>query len=306
MSEKEISNKRDASAVMLICLLVLQGIAVYYYGIRAAVVGIISVFTCFAVNLLCLKIRSTKNYSFLPAVTMGLELSVMMSAAVPYYVVILAGIFGIGLIRHAFGGEENEIFSPACTGYLFAEICFPAILSYPKVFSDTPVIGESTEGLFESLTSAMIKGSAGISGFELSAGRFSSPMGLGSAALICVIAVFLFAKRISSWETFLSMTVLYGGISFIAGGIHDLKYNLLLGMYIYCGVFFICRKVPEKTINKIIYGLIAGLLVSLFRYAGNAENPAVYAAVLSAPAGIILTDAENSPKHSRGERFARK
>ena len=91
---------------MLIVLIILCTVTIYYYGARAAMILAISLIACVASDVICQKIRHKEiNKKDLSAIVTGLVLGLMMSAAVPYYIVFSAGIFAIVFGRHAFGGR---------------------------------------------------------------------------------------------------------------------------------------------------------------------------------------------------------
>ncbi|MCH5349304.1 MAG: RnfABCDGE type electron transport complex subunit D, partial [Oscillospiraceae bacterium] len=137
------TNKTESSVMtdMLIVLLVLAAVSVYYYGLRAAAVIILSVFSCWLSDVICLHMRNKKAAEKdISALVTGLTLGLMMSASVPYFAVVIASVFAIVLARHAFGGHGCEIFSAAAAGFLFTSLCFPEnMLFYPRPFSGTPL-----------------------------------------------------------------------------------------------------------------------------------------------------------------------
>lgn len=291
MQDKE----KKAEVTILICLIICDLTGIFYYGLRALYVCVLSAFLCFVTNAVCCKIRKIKITESLAAVICGLEIASLMSSTVSFYVLILADLFGIIVVRAAFGGKDNEIFSPAATAYLFAEITFPAILSYPKVFSYSSEITSSTVQKAANYVT---------SDFELLIGRYSSPIGTGAVILLVIIGIILFAQRISDVTVFLTATAVYGLFSALFYSVSDMKYNLAAEMYLFCMIFFVSAKAPKKFLNKVIYGIFVGLMLILFETLSDAQNPIIYAAVLSAPVKIILCDKENAKIQSGGARFA--
>lgn len=307
---KNVNEKTDLQIYgsVLLCLMVLEGMAVYYYGLRALVTAALSAAVCVFCDFICVKLRKRDaDLRDISSVCTGLAIALMMSASVPYYVIVICGIFGTAVVKHCFGGRNCEIFSPACAAYIFGEICYSAeVLSYPKVFDRPDLSSAVSNDLFPSFSKTMQTATtAPVSDHEMLIGRCLSPMGTGVIVLLAVIGIYLSAQRICSVEVFLSQTAVYAlaAVTF-GGGAAEIKYNLCSGMYLFVSVFIICRKAPETLKGRIIFGLCSGALIGIFRYCSPAENPAVYAAIISAPVGIILSDREGEKNQMKKEAAA--
>ncbi len=287
------NNGKAFSGEELICLLAAEGTAVYYYGPRALVLAALCVTVCLISAFAAAHLRRLPfGDEAAPAVITGLTLSLMMPASVPYYITVICGIFAEGIVIQSFGGHGYEIFSAPAAGYLLGEICFPQnVLRYPKIFDSLDMSSSVSNDLFRSFSASMLSADIPtVTDYELILGRCISPMGTGVLVLIAVEGIFLMVRKKVSPAAFIAQTVIYGGLSFLfKAGLPDLKYNLMSGMYLFVSVFITCRRSPKNITGSIAYGALTGLLTFAFRYYAFAENPIVYASIISAPFIGILS-----------------
>lgn len=297
---EHIKSKSDnlISADMLIALLIPAVIAVYYYGVRAAMIIIVSVAVCLLTDAICYKLRGrVKITTDISTVVTGFTIALMMSAAVPFYAVITADLFAIIICKHAFGGRGNEIFNGAAASFLFASVCFPTeMLSYPR---PTVHLGLSSDELLktalsQSMSKSVILSNDAVSNsaIDLLIGKFYGPMGTGFIILFIITAVFLMLRRSISAISFCSQFAVITVGTFIFCDFNT-KYTLSVlcsGMIVFGMIFLSCdyRTMPKTRSSRLILGVIIGLLTLIFRFYAGAENPIIYAVIIAAPFGIEL------------------
>lgn len=293
------SNGKTETSVMtdmLIALGMLSVVSVYYYGMRAALVLIITVLTCCVTDFICIKLRKKEPVKGdLSAVVTGLTLGLMMSASVTYYAAVISAVFAIAVAKHAFGGHGCEIFNPAAAGFLFASICFPdTMLTYPRAFADIPMSSLVPEDLLgQSLTKTFILTEASsVTALDTLVGKFYGPMGAGFVIVLAVAAMFLIFRRSISGIRFFSQALILGIIAFIHYDRSPLSllYFFSSGMLLFSMTFLSMEygNIPKTKSSRLIYGAVWGLVTAIFHFTAHTENAAVYAAIISAPIGIEL------------------
>lgn len=291
-SKTEFSVMAD----MLIALGMLTVVSVYYYGMRAAFVLIVTALTCCVTDFVCIKLRKKEPVKGdLSALVTGLTLGLMMSASVTYYAAVISAVFAVAVAKHAFGGRGCEIFSPAAAGFLFASICFPdSMLTYPKVFADIPMTSLVPESLLgQSLTKTFLTTEASsVTVLDVLVGKFYGPMGAGFVIVLAVAAIFLIFRRSVSGISFFSQTLVLGAIALFHYDFNPvyLLYFFSSGMLLFSMIFLSPEygNIPKTKSSRLIYGVVCGLITALFHFTAHTENAAVYAAILSAPIGIEL------------------
>ena len=129
-----IRRKRTTRSIMLdvlIALLPATVVGLVYFGGRAAVTIVLSLFGAVATEfvwLLCRKFKIKdiiKQFDFTSVVT-GLLLGLSFPALdyKYFYVPLISAIFAVGVVKMLFGGTGKNIVNPAVAGRVFAFISF--------------------------------------------------------------------------------------------------------------------------------------------------------------------------------------
>ena len=281
---------------MLIILIVISVLAVFYYGLRAFLILLISSAVCFAVDRLCLKLCGKKNIrNDISAVLTGLVIALMLPASVPYYIIVIADIFAIVIGKHAFGGLGHAVFNNSAVGFLFVALCFPEyVLSYPKPFTYISV-GETLNPveLYPSMTKSILSTDTSIvSVMDMLIGKFNGPMGTSCMIVLLISAfILIFRRSISAISFFTQICAVFGFTFFYAD--FDIIYTLHIlssGMFVFGILFLACdySTIPKTKSSRFIYGIIVALLTIVFHFYAKNENAIVYAVIIAAPIGIEL------------------
>ncbi len=288
VSERPNDFAPMANTVAVLTVFVLM--AVYYYGLRAAVVSLVCVAVCTAADWICLILRGKKLHIHdISPVAAGLTIAVMMPASVPYTVAAAACVFAVCCAKHPFGGHGCELFSCAAAGYIFAELSFPsAVLSYPKPFTELALSNTVTQPLYSAVSSAAaIKNYSAI---EVLIGNYSGPMGCTFIILTAVCAVYLMSRKAVSFAAFAAQTGVFMLWSFFMGGTASVGAALSGGMFIFASAFLTCDSslVPSGTAGRLFYGTAAGILLICVSGISSLSYPAVYVSVLAAPLSRLI------------------
>ncbi len=280
----------------LICLIAITFLSVYYYGLRALIVVLLSVVVSYVTDFICVKLRGKKfNVKDISAVISALIFTLLLPASVPYSMVVISSLVMIIVGKQAFGGNENKIFSPAIVAFVFAALCFKDyIFIYP-----TPVAkGQLDLSSYVSghLVNSFTQTFSTVSNptfnwLDMLLGKIPGPMGATNVIVILICAAILISRKSISILAFLSTvgTLIAAAFFFpIQSGISHISsviYEIFSGGMIFCAAFVASDfdYVPKKNLGKIIYGIMTAALTILFRRYAGAEIGIVFAVILLTP-----------------------
>ncbi|MEA5012672.1 MAG: RnfABCDGE type electron transport complex subunit D [Angelakisella sp.] len=284
-----VSNK-TVMGDALITLLALYFIAWYYYGIRAVVLGCVSVATCWVADALCTLLRKApvNRYDYSPAVT-GLIIPLLLPASVEYKVVVAAGLFAICIVKQAFGGLGSNIFNPAAGGLAFVIACWGTkLFSYPSPFSVLPVTGVITEKLTNGAAYTLSLG--GVPPYDTTSivlGLLPGPMGTTNILVVGACLLYLMFRgtvRFTQSMVFLGTAALWAAfLPRIPGSpLMSVFYELCATPLLFAAAFLFSDPVttPRRWEAKLLYASISGALVMLLRVYGGFEMMLPFAILL--------------------------
>lgn len=308
---QNINRQKSEHTVILETImvsLVLVFMSVFYYGLRALAVVIISVISCMLADIICKKINKKQiKLSDLSSIHSGIILALMMPASVPYKVIIFAGVFSMIVGKHIFGGKNNNIFVPCAVGYLFSAFSFKDyVLMYPKPGDSLSVFSDVTTNLFQSLTKTLdIASSPSCSNVDIYLGNIIGPMGTSHFFVLLIIALVLILRKDISCSVFLSSLATIVTFSLISPVMGDslytsVLYELSTGMVLFGLIFISCDyyTTPKKVSLRIIYGFIIGILTVVIKRFGSVENSIIFATLLANPIKVALDETDFSFKSS--------
>lgn len=240
---------------------------------------ITSIVTCVLTEFIAKMLRKREFVLDGSAIITAILLVLILPPRAPLWVVVIGGLFAIGIVKEAFGGLGYNIFNPALAGRAFLALNFPIImtswiaptksLTSDGVTSATP-LGESfvREGtktdLYKDLFFGDIAGSAGET----------------SVLLILIGAAILFAFGIIKWQipTFYIGTVFL--LTLVLG--EDAIFYVLAGGLV-LGAFFMATDYttrPLTSSGQIIFAIGAGVMTVLIRLYGNMPEGVAYSILL--------------------------
>ena len=119
---------------VIIALLPAFGVSVYFFGVNALSVTLVSVGVCVGLEWVLQKyvLKIQPAISELSAAVTGLLLALNLPSGIPLYIVAIGAAFAIGVVKISFGGLGSNLFNPAIAGRIFLLISFPvAMTSWP-------------------------------------------------------------------------------------------------------------------------------------------------------------------------------
>lgn len=272
---------------MLIPLVPLAVYSCVYYGWRPLFVMLVSMAAAMAFEVLgyALQMKRAPLADGTAAVTGGV-IGLVMSPIVPYWLPIVACGVAVLVAKLPFGGRGRNLFNPAATGLAFVTVCFPApMFTYPDPERS---IADLSQVFSQASPAALMQAGAtpNISPMDVMLSNFPGPIGSVMIILIgCML--YLFVRRVSSpcialpfLGTCALAAVLFPRVSNGAGS--SVLLELCAGYLMIAAVFLISDPVtaPRHWLARIVYGVLAGVLVMVLRHVGKFEEGACFAVLL--------------------------
>ncbi len=289
-------------ALPLLCL------PCYFYGIRPAMLCIMAVLAANLCDRMVSKLRArpydAKDYS---SESCAVLLALLMPASIEWYILIVAVLACVLLGKEAFGGYGSYPVHPTAVGYAVAVACWPTqMFRYPQTFTQLPLIIRDELTYTTGMSTTLKAGGLPIvSDFDLYLGNFSGAIGVTSVLVLGTCALLLWARRDVNFLTIASFLLVSAAIVFLfprqdglTGAIMEtiparlavMKYEMLSGGLLYCGVLLICEPYtcPKHWLSRILYGGLLGAVAMLFRYYGVYETGVCFALLLLSVAASWL------------------
>lgn len=292
-------------AVILSCLL---------YGWKELLLLGVSIITCMATEelitrFLLKKPGTVKDHS---AIVTGVLLALNVPVSCPWWIMVIGGVFAIGVVKMTFGGLGQNIFNPAIAARVFL------LLSFPQAMTDWAYVPTGLFGSVDAVSGPTILGTIKESGFEnlaaldwklLLLNTFGGSAGeLSALALIAGFVYLLARKVIKPWITLSILgtvaifAAIYSGVTMgpavIGGyvGVSLLSGGLLLGS-IFMATDYVTS--PMSDWGGVIYGIGIGLLTMLIRCFGAYPEGVSFAILIMNMVVPLINKAFHQRKYGR-------
>lgn len=278
--------------------------SVYFFGIRALLVTVVSAAACVFFEWLWCRLmkQDNKTYDLSAAVT-GVLLAFVCPPTIPYWMIILGDLFAIILVKMLFGGIGKNFVNPALAGRAF-------MFSWPVAMSTWVKVGfenaASPFGGADIVTAAtplsfMHQGQLpDVSVLDAFLGNVGGCIGETSALLLLVGFVYLLFRKVLTLRIPLAYIGTVAVLSFLFPQGHDrlqwMAYQLFTGGLMLGAIFMATDYVtsPVTKLGQIVYGIGCGVLTILIRYFGG-YNEGVSYAILVMNCCVVLLDRIGRP-----------
>lgn len=263
---------------VLIALIPAFLVSLYYFGLGALIVTLVSVASCLLFEYLIQKLFFKKEPTLWDgsALLTGVLLAFNLPSNLPVWIIITGALVAIGIGKMSFGGLGANIFNPALAGRIFLLISFPAqmttwpvpeplSLHYMDIATGATVLSAiKQDPAFTPSIVNMLLGNMGGS--------------LGEVGAIALIAGFIFMlyRKIIMWHipvSILGTVILFTGVMYLINpqaaynpAIHLLSGGLLLGA-VFMATDYVTSPMSKK--GMIIYGIGIGILTTVIRLFGS-------------------------------------
>ncbi|MHC1747567.1 MAG: RnfABCDGE type electron transport complex subunit D [Cellulosilyticaceae bacterium] len=282
-SSPHIKAKQSVRSIMLdvtIALVPALLVSIYFFGLRALLVVIVSVVSCVAFEALWQKFTkqpiTIKDFS---AVVTALLLAFNLPVTIPIYAIIVGAFVAIILAKQCFGGLGQNFINPALAARAFL------LAAYPQAMTNfvNPV-----DGVAAATPLAQLKGGAGMeqlpSLMNVFIGNVGGCIGEVSALALLLGAAYLVYKKVITLHiplcymgTIFMINLVFGG-----QGVQGSLYSLLLGGVI-LGAFFMATDyttTPMTRKGQIIFAVGAGIITAVIRLFGGYPEGVSYSILL--------------------------
>ncbi len=245
--------------------------AVWYFGLRALLLCLLSAAVCTAAEALWeVCTRRSITVSDLSAAVTGLLLALSLPVTTPVWAVIFADILAIIVGKQLFGGIGQNIFNPALVGRAALLIgAAGSVVNYTAPYdglsSATPLSGK-----YASVSTLLM-------------GEHAGSMGETCAVLLILGFGLLYCRGIVRLHAPLGMlgslavlSLMFGGERFMTGNAAG---AVLSGSALF-GAFFMVTdysSTPSTDKGRLIFGIGAGALTFAIRAAGNTPEGVCFA-----------------------------
>ncbi|MCD8150818.1 MAG: RnfABCDGE type electron transport complex subunit D, partial [Clostridiales bacterium] len=286
-SSPHVRSKMSTNKVMLcviIALLPATIFGIFNFGPRALAVIVITIASCLVSEYLFNVITHRKqSVGDLSCIVTGLLLALNLSSTIPLWIPVIGGVFAIIVVKMVFGGLGQNFMNPALGARCFLLLSFTgpmtsfATIPLDTTTSATPLSYLSGGGLYSD-TMAMFTG------------RISGTIGETCVWAILLGAIFLIAMGIIDLRipgtyiiTFAIFIILFGG-HLTSGDLVTFVVQELCGGGLMLGAFFMATDYVTSPITpkgKIIYGIICGCLLGIFRLFGSSAEGCSYSIIFA-------------------------
>ncbi len=273
-------TKRSASIDTILMLCVPLTVGIFTHGFVAVFNTVSAIITCrlftgFGKKFLQSEFPLKSPHSYI----IGTSVALLLPATAPWWMIVLTSAFAMGVCVLPFGNPEKSPFIPSASALCFAILCWPEeIFNYSST-------GDSI-GQMLLYGNSINKNLVGV--LEALVGNVPSAMGTGCILALVGVLIFLIIRRPkdSLGTIFFILAVgvmasLFPRIS--TGRVLSVIMELSSGMIAFGAVFFISSPVfaPKRTISKVVWGFVSGIICMLIRYASPFEESACFGFVIA-------------------------
>lgn len=290
---RDSANTRGIMRDVIIALLPAAIAGVYFFGLRALAVILVTILSCVISEYLARKVMKREStIGDLSAVVTGLLLALNLPPTIPFWIAIIGGAVAIVIVKQMFGGLGQNFMNPALGARVVLLVAYTQQMTNwinPRgidvVSSATPL--ELAKNSLMDTAIVDVVGSATQIGevatqvakmpsyLQLFLGQIGGCIGETSALALLLGVVYLLVRRVITLQiplTFIGTTAIFtwifGGLTLFTGDFiyHVLAGGLILGAF-YMATDYATSPVTNK--GRIIMGIGCGILTGIIRLYTN-------------------------------------
>jgi len=274
-------NFRTNRIMLDVVLALLPALAVgaFFQGPRALVVALLSVSTCVVAEYLYAKVTKTRNTVVDgSAMVTGLLLAMTLPHTVPYWLVVVGGVFAIVFVKALCGGLGQNIFNPALAARAFMMLIYPVGLTRYEGLDGVTAATPLHHMVMPALPEESV--------LDMFLGRCPGSIGEISALALLIGGAYLVYRKVISLRTPAAYigTVAVLTLVFAKTGapVSWMLYSLFSGGLMLGAILMATDYAtsPATPVGQVIYGIGCGVLTVYFRYFGLFPEGVTYAILI--------------------------
>lgn len=312
-SAPHVRNEDSTRRIMIDVLIALVPAvigATYFFGLYALVLSVIGMVSAELIELFIMRVLRKDN-SFIPngsAAVTGLLLALNVSAATPWWILLIGVVFAIAIVKHTFGGLGQNIFNPALASRVFLLISFPTAMTtwYKPITSFTGWYSADAQTTATPLAVLKLQGFSKVmestSYVDLIFGNIGGCIGETSAILLLVGFIYLVLRgriKVVIPATYILTVLVMASIFYTINPekFGSPVFHLFAGGLMLGALFMATDMVtsPMTLKGQAIFGLGSGLLTMIIRYFGGYPE-GVSLSILLMNASVPIIDRYTQPK----------
>ena len=305
-SSPHVTDGASVDVIMrnvFLALLPVTVFAVYAFGTGAALVLATATISCILTeHLLCKWTGQASTIGDWSVAITGLLYGLTLPPDLPLWMVVVGGVFGVGVGKFLFGGLGSNAFNPALVGRAFLQAAFPQAMTHWQTpfgedrFSSIPssiMAIPGAEPTYDAVTTAtplarMKFEAVFAADTELMAGLTSGSVGETCGVLILLGGAYLVARNMMNWRIPASIFITVAAMTW-AFQMYDPEtypgpmFMLFSGGLMLGAIFMATDMVASPITNSgcWLYGALIGLLVVVIRFWGGMPEGVMYAILLA-------------------------
>ena len=247
-------------------------VALYYFGIGAAIVIVTSIVGCVAAEYLITRYMMGRKPSIgnLSAVLTGLLLALNLPSNIPVWMILIGCVVAIGIGKLTFGGLGCNIFNPALVGRVFLLLSFPvAMTTWPEPLVNRMSYTDATTGatILGQIKMGVIN-PADVNLLDAAMGNIGGSLGEVGAIALVLGFIYLLCVRVITWHIPVAIVGTVALFSLCIGApicVELLSGGLLLGA-IFMATDYVTS--PMSRSGMLLYGVMIGIITLIIRQWG--------------------------------------
>ena len=278
---KSCDSTRSIMTDVLAALLPAYVWGVYMSGVRALLIGIISIVCCVLFEAVTQKIlKKPVTVSDCSAAVTGLLLAMNVSAAVPLWMPAVGSFFAIVIVKQLFGGIGRNFVNPALAArvFLFSWASEMTVFAAPGNRINSLAVTLSDADVVAGATPLASLGNGSLPAEthgDMLIGNIGGCIGEVSSLLLILGGIYLIVRRVITWHIPVSyigtVAILTYVFPKVTNSLSFMIYEVMAGGLILGAVFMATDYAtsPITPRGRVIYGIGCGCITVLIRYFGG-------------------------------------